>query len=340
MTIAIIGASGDIGQRLLLLLLSSGLLVKDHRVLLVSRSSGTSKNLIHGLVEDMKDAFGSVLPPIEVSIDPCEIRAQLVIMTAGVTFPRSPTTEFTREKLRSYNLEVFRYYADLVSPESMVIHVSNPVELGVKVFAERIGPRKVVGMGCLLDTLRFRKEIARAWQVPMAYVSAMVLGDHGPLMVPLWSSVMVSGWGKGALEERIERELAIETDEPIMEAWSRLISDMKGRPLVEIFRELDRMPMVYRLFIRPWLTHYSGSKTVVGPASAIMMILEGLLARGWFCGPLHVVLRGEFYGFHGIMAVPATVDLGGVVGVNEIPIWREEVKQLDRACEGITQRLS
>jgi len=339
MTIAIVGASGDIGRRLVLLLARSRLLSEDHRVVLVGRSSGASKDLLYGLLEDLKDAFGGLLPQVEVCLDPEEIDAQLVVMTAGVTFPRSPTTDFTREKLRAYNLEVFRYYADLVSPRSIVIHVSNPVELGVKVFADRLGLDKVVGMGCLLDTLRFRKEIARAWGVPVCDVSAMVLGDHGPLMVPLWSSVRVSGWEGEATEARIREELAIEAHSPLMEVWSRLISDMKERPLVEIFRELDRMPMLYRLFIRPWLTHYSGSKTVVGPAGAVMMILEDLLTKGWFHGPLHVVLRGEFYGFRGIMAVPVVMDLKGVVRVVEVPLWDFELEQLRRANEGIMRRL-
>ncbi len=339
MTIAIIGASGDIGQRLALLLVSSGLLAKDHRLLLVGRSSGASSHLIHGLLEDLRDAFGGVLPSVEVCLDPERVDAQVVVMAAGVTFPRSPTTEFTRERLRSYNLDVFRYYADLVSPGSTVIHVSNPVELGVKVFGDRLGPNKVVGMGCLLDTLRFRKEIARAWGVPVGDVSAMVLGDHGPLMVPLWSSVKVSGWGRETTQAKIQKELAIEFHEPLMGVWSRLISDMKKKPLVEIFRELDRMPMLYRLFIRPWLTHYSGSKTVIGPAGAIMMILKDLLTKGWFFGPLHVALRGEFYGFHGIMAVPAVMDLKGVVQVVEVPLWDLEQEQLQHANAGIMGRL-
>ncbi len=339
MTIAIVGASGDIGQRLLLLLLASGFLGRDHRVLLVGRSSGASRDLLHGLLEDLKDSLGATFPPIDVCIDPERIDAQVVVMTAGVTFPRSPTTEFTREKLKAYNLEVFKYYGAMLSPESLVIHVSNPVELGVKVFADRVGPGRVVGIGCLLDTLRFRKEIARAWSLPVGDVSAMVLGDHGPFMVPLWSSVKVAGWGREATEARIKEELALETREPLMEAWSRLIGYMKERPLLEIFRELDSMPMLYRLFIRPWLTHYSGSKTVIGPAGAVMMVLRDLLTKGWFYGPLHVVLEGGFYGLHGIMAVPVVMDLEGVVRVVEVPLWDVELEQLKRANEGIKGRL-
>ncbi len=339
MTIAVTGASGDIGQRLLLLLGNSGLLDKDHRIVLVGRSSGPSKELLYGLIEDLKDAFCSALPKIEVCIDPEKIEAQLVVVTAGVTFPRSPTTEFTREKLRAYNLEVFRHYAALVSPESLVIHVSNPVELGVKVFAERVGPKRVVGVGCLLDSMRFRKEIARAWQVPMGDVSAMVLGDHGPLMVPIWSSVRVSKLNREEVRAWIQRELAKKTPEPLMDAWARLISEMKERPLAEIFQELDGMPMLYRLFIRPWLTHYSGSKTVIGPAAAAMMIIRDLLTRGWFYGPLHVVLEGEFRGLYGIMAVPTVMNTEEVVGVVEIPLWDEEAKRLRETSEAIVHRL-
>ncbi len=78
---------------------------------------------------------------------------------------------------------------------------------------------------------------------------------------------------------------------------------------------------------------------MIGPAGAAMMILEGLLTEGRFYGPLHIVLGGEFYGFHGVMAVPVTMDLGMVVQVTEIPLWKEEIEQMHVPCEGITQRL-
>jgi hypothetical protein len=58
-----------------------------------------------------------------------------------------------------------------------------------------------------------------------------------------------------------------------------------------------------------------------------MMILEGLLAEGRFYGPLHIVLGGEFYGFHGVMAVPVTMDLGGVVQVTEIPFGKKRLSR-------------
>jgi L-lactate dehydrogenase len=53
--------------------------------------------------------------------------------------------------------------------------------------------QRVLGLGTQLDTARLRGYLARRLQVPASQVQAMVLGEHGDSMVPVWSSATVAG---------------------------------------------------------------------------------------------------------------------------------------------------
>jgi L-lactate dehydrogenase len=50
-----------------------------------------------------------------------------------------------------------------------------------------------LGLGTQLDTARFRSHLARRLQVPPTQVQALILGEHGDSMVPIWSSATVAG---------------------------------------------------------------------------------------------------------------------------------------------------
>jgi L-lactate dehydrogenase len=53
--------------------------------------------------------------------------------------------------------------------------------------------QRVLGLGTQLDTARLRGYLARKLQVPAAQVSALILGEHGDSMVPIWSGATVAG---------------------------------------------------------------------------------------------------------------------------------------------------
>src|SRR5262249_45246386 len=52
---------------------------------------------------------------------------------------------------------------------------------------------QVIGLGTQLDTARFRSLIAQTIDVPPTQVSALILGEHGDSMVPIWSAAQVGG---------------------------------------------------------------------------------------------------------------------------------------------------
>jgi L-lactate dehydrogenase len=54
-------------------------------------------------------------------------------------------------------------------------------------------PNKVLGLGTQLDTARFRSLIALETGLPPSQIKALILGEHGDSMVPIWSSATVGG---------------------------------------------------------------------------------------------------------------------------------------------------
>jgi L-lactate dehydrogenase len=52
---------------------------------------------------------------------------------------------------------------------------------------------QVIGLGTQLDTIRFRSLIAQQLRLPPTQVHAIILGEHGDSMVPVWSSATVAG---------------------------------------------------------------------------------------------------------------------------------------------------
>jgi L-lactate dehydrogenase len=53
--------------------------------------------------------------------------------------------------------------------------------------------QRVIGLGTVLDTARFRSNLAKRLQAPATQVNALILGEHGDSMVPIWSSATIAG---------------------------------------------------------------------------------------------------------------------------------------------------
>jgi L-lactate dehydrogenase len=59
--------------------------------------------------------------------------------------------------------------------------------------ANMVPAAQVMGLGTVLDTARFRSLIADHFHVNALDVKALILGEHGDSMVPIWSSATVGG---------------------------------------------------------------------------------------------------------------------------------------------------
>ena len=80
-------------------------------------------------------------------------------------------------------------------PSAIVVVVSNPVDILTYVAAKQLGlpSDQVIGLGTQLDTIRFCSLIAEQLKAPPTQTKALILGEHGESMVPIWSSATVAG---------------------------------------------------------------------------------------------------------------------------------------------------
>ena len=78
---------------------------------------------------------------------------------------------------------------------AIVVVVSNPVDILTYLAATKLGlpTGQVIGLGTQLDTIRFRSLIAEQLKAPPTQVKALILGEHGESMVPIWSSASIAG---------------------------------------------------------------------------------------------------------------------------------------------------
>ncbi len=80
-----------------------------------------------------------------------------------------------------------------VPPHCLVIVLSNPVD-SVSAWVQTLLPNNLVtGTGTGLDTVRFKTILAGYFQLPEKEIHAMVVGEHGEHMIPLFSSATLSG---------------------------------------------------------------------------------------------------------------------------------------------------
>ncbi len=120
--------------------------------------------------------------------------ADVVVVTAGV--PRKPN--MSREDLLDINLEIIKGVADEIKthcPKAFIIVATNPVDTMSYVFHKVSGlPRnQVVGLSGALDTGRFQHFIAEETGLSVRDISCMVMGGHGPTMMPLIRTATVAG---------------------------------------------------------------------------------------------------------------------------------------------------
>ncbi len=122
--------------------------------------------------------------------------SDVICITAGLR--RKP--DESRLDLINRNTDLFlQILADIKAAgpkkSAIVLVVSNPVDILTYVAAESLGlpHSQVIGLGTQLDTIRFCSLIAEELKAPPTQVKALILGEHGDTMVPVWSSATIGG---------------------------------------------------------------------------------------------------------------------------------------------------
>jgi malate dehydrogenase len=228
--------------------------------------------------------------------------ADVVIITAGI--PRKPGQ--SRDDLVATNLPIIRSVAAGVKencPDAFVIVISNPLDAMVYELKRATGlPReRVVGMAGVLDSARFQLFLARAANVSIKDVRAMVLGGHGDDMVPVLSATTINGIA-------VTEFLAKDVIDGIV-ARTRT----GGGEIVKLM----------------------GTSAYYAPASASVAMAESFLLDQKRVLPCAVYLDGE-YGYKDLyMGVPVVIGGRGVEKIIELKLTDDEKAMLAKSAKSV-----
>lgn len=82
-----------------------------------------------------------------------------------------------------------------VNPDALVLVVVNPVDV-LTYRAYMVGGQnrqRIFGLGNVMDTVRFKSNLAERFGWDPRYVDGQLLGEHGDAMVPVWSQASYAG---------------------------------------------------------------------------------------------------------------------------------------------------
>lgn len=226
--------------------------------------------------------------------------SDIVVVTAGV--PRKPGQ--TREELVGINAGIVKNVCENIkkyAPHCILIIVSNPLDAMLTV-AQKVTnfPReRVLGMSGVLDSSRFRSNIARALNVHIKDVSAIVLGAHTDKdMVPVVSTATVGG-------VPLNKLLSAEQIADIVSRTKR-----GGAELTELI----------------------GTSAWVAPGFGVTAMIESIVLNQGRILPCSVELKGEYEISEGAcLCVPVKLTNKGAEKVFEIDLSSEEKAALKAA---------
>ena len=111
----------------------------------------------------------------------------VVVITSGI--PRKPG--MTREELIGINAGIVKGVSQNIlqhSPDAIIIVISNPMDTMTYLALQSTGisKHKIIGMGGILDSARFRYNLSKALNCSPNDIQANVIGGHGDTtMIPL-----------------------------------------------------------------------------------------------------------------------------------------------------------
>ncbi|HCO14472.1 MAG TPA: malate dehydrogenase [Gemmatimonadetes bacterium] len=231
------------------------------------------------------------------------VGSDIFIVTAGIArkpgMSRDDLLKTNANVIRSVSREIAR-----VAPDSIIIMVTNPLDVMAQVSMEASGfPReRVIGMPGVLDTARYRSFIALELDVSIEDIQALVLGGHGDTMVPLASYTSVSGI---PLSQFLEQDRIDALVDRTRKGGGEIVSYLK-----------------------------TGS-AYYAPAAAAVQMAEAIVKDKRRILPCAAWLQGE-YGFNDLyLGVPCMLGANGLERIVEVELEESERAALETSAEHV-----
>jgi malate dehydrogenase len=234
--------------------------------------------------------------------------ADVVVMTAGV--PRKPGQ--SREELININAGIVRDICKSVkehAPDAILIVVSNPLDAMVFVAKQVTGfPReRVIGSAGVLDSARFRTNLAIAAGVSVEDVHAIVLGAHTDKdMVPITSNATIGN-------VPVAKFLTPEQLQTVVD------NTKKGGAT---------------------LTALIGTSAWLAPGAGTCLMVEAIVRNQSRVLPCSVELQGEFGVKGAFVGVPVKLSARGAEAVYELELSAAEQDAFQKSVAANTELMN
>lgn len=251
-------------------------------------------------------SFGGFYPQYSVSENAEDVvDSDIVVLTAGV--PRKPGQ--TREELVGINAKIVKNVCEKVkkfAPNAILIVVSNPLDAMLSVAQKVTGfPReRVIGMSGVLDSSRFRNNIARVVGAHVNDVSAIVMGAHTDKdMVPITSTATVGG--------------------------VPLANLLSAEQLTDVVNRTKRGGAE--------LTELIGTSAWIAPGRGVTTMIESIVLNQGRVLPCSVALNGEYGITDCCLCVPAQLTAKGAEKIYQVPLSSDEQNAFQAAYAAVSE---
>lgn len=260
---------------------------------------------VKGDVADLNHSAPYGDSPVKVkagSYEDCS-NADLIVITAGAA--QKPGE--TRLDLVEKNTKIFK---DIVTKimstgfNGIFLIATNPVDVLSYVTQKVSGLPKaqVIGSGTILDTARFKFELAQEFGVSPWSVDAQIIGEHGDSELAIWSQVNIAG-------------------QPLY----NLLNDNpdKQHRIDEIFT--NTRDAAYEIIQSKGATYY-------GIAMGLVRITQAILKNQNVVLPVSSYLEGEYKQEDVYIGVPTLINRNGAVKVYETQLNSEESEKFENSA--------
>ncbi|AFS82496.1 malate dehydrogenase [Candidatus Nitrosopumilus sediminis] len=193
-------------------------------------------------------------------------------------------------------------------PDAIVLVVSNPLDILTYFFQKEINFSrfKVFGIASSLDTNRFRYLVSEKFSVPQSSIGdALVLGEHGDSMVPIFSRTKVD-----------------------------------GKPLLSLIDEKEKSAITTSVR-NYWknLRHYK-SRSQFGIAKNTFDVINSIVNDQEVSVPVSVVLEGEYGEVDVAMGVPVLINHSGISKILTVNLDNSEIVLLKKSSQRIRDQIN
>lgn len=229
--------------------------------------------------------------------------SSVVIITSGI--PRKPG--MSREELIGINADIVNSVSQSVlkySPDTIFVVVSNPMDTMTYLTLRKTGlpKERIIGMGGILDSARFKTYLSIALNVPSSEIQGMVIGGHGDkTMIPLDRYATYNGIPVSEL-------LPSETLEKVVR------DTMVGGAT---------------------LTAMLGTSAWYAPGASVTYLVESILGDFKRQLPCSVLLEGEYGHSDLCLGVPCIIGRQGIDAIVELDLNATESQKFKQSAERV-----